>query len=61
MALVIVLSTGNFQIHRNVCHCHSLKERMENGFLGKVIFTVTILAVMFVFSTLERYPFATPN
>ena len=43
------------------CHCRSVKEKVENGLLGQVIFIIIILPEMIVFSTLERYPFATPN
>ena len=35
-----------------------MKDRVENGLLGQVIFIIIILSVMIVFSTLERYPFA---
>ena len=60
MALIIVISTGDFQIRWNVLHCRSVEEKVENGLLGKVIFIITISPVMIVFCTLERYPFATP-
>ena len=61
IALIIVMSTGDFQIRWNVLSL-SFKKR-ENGKwpLGLSDFYITILSVMIVFSTLERYPFATPN
>ena len=59
MALIIVISTGHFQIRSNVLSL-SLKER-ESGKCPLGIFIITILSVMIVFSTLERYPFAAPN
>ena len=39
------------------------KRKRENGKwpLGLSDFYITILSVIIVFSTLERYPFATPN
>ena len=38
-----------------------MKEKVKDGLLGQVIFIITILSVMIVFSTLEIYPFATPD
>ena len=38
-----------------------MKRVIGNGLLAEVMFIVTILSVMTVFSTLESYPFATPN
>ena len=62
MALIIVISTEDFQIHWNVLtYCHSVKEKVKNGLLDQIIFIITILSVMIVFSTLETYSFATPN
>ena len=43
------------------CHYRSVKEKVENGFLGLVIFIITVSSVMIVFGTLERRTFATPN
>ena len=41
MARIIVISTGDFQILRNVyCHCRSVKDKVENGLLGEVIFII---------------------
>ena len=61
MALIIVMSTRDFQIRWNVLAL-SFKER-ENGKwpLGLSDFYVTVLSVMIVLSTLEKYPFATRN
>ena len=61
MALIIVISTGDFQIRWNVLSL-SFKER-ENGkwSLGLSDFYITILSVIDVFSTLERHPFAIRN
>ena len=42
-------------------YCRTVKEKVENALLGLVIFIIAILSVMTVFSTLESYPFATPN
>ena len=54
MVFIIVISTGDFQIRLNV---------LLLSFI--VIFIITILSVITVFSTvfstLERYSFATPN
>ena len=61
MALIIVVSTGDFQIHWNVLLL-SFSERESGKWpLGLSDFIITILSVMIVFSTLERYPFATPD
>ena len=56
MALIIVISTGDFQIRWNVLSL--LFSEIESG---KVVFIMTILSVMIVFSNMERYPFATTN
>ena len=56
MALIIVMSKGDFQIY-----CRSVKEKVENDLLSEMIFSITILSVMVVFFNLERCPFATPN
>ena len=61
MALIIVISTGDFQIRWNVLSLSFSKREVENGILGQVIFVITTLLVMIVFSNLERYSFATPN
>ena len=61
MALIMVISTGDFQIRWNVLSLSFSERESENGFLVYVIFIITILLVMIVFSTLERYSFATPN
>ena len=61
MALIVVISIGIFKYVGMYCRCRSAKEKAENGLLGKVIFIITISSAMIVFSTLERYPFATPN
>ena len=61
MALTIVISTGCFQIRWNVLSLSLVEEKVGNGLLGEVIFIITMLSVMIVFSTMERYPFATPN
>ena len=54
MALMIVISTGDFQIRWNVLSL-SFKERESGKWpLGLSDFYVTILSVMIVFSTLER-------
>ena len=51
----------DFQIHWNVLSL-SFKERERGKWtLGPSDFYITILSVMIVFSTMERYPFATPN
>ena len=61
MAFIIVTSTEDFQIRWNVLSL-SFKERKSGKWpLGLSDFYITILSVMTVFSTLERYPFATPN
>ena len=61
MALVIVISTGDFQIRWNVLSM-SFSERESGKWpLRLSDFYHIILSVMIVFSTLERYPFATPN
>ena len=61
MAPIIVISTGDVQIRWNVLSL-SFKERESGNWpLGLSNFYITILSVMVVFSTLERYPFATPN
>ena len=60
MALIIIKSTGDFQIRWNVLSL-SFKERESGKWpLGPSDF-YPILSVMIVFSTLERYPFETPN
>ena len=57
MAFIIVISTGDFQIPWNVLSL-SLKERESGKWpLGLSAFYITILSVMTVFSTLERYRF----
>ena len=57
----VVISTGDFQIRWNVLSL-SFKERESGKWpLGLSDFYITFLSVMTVFSTLERYPFATPN
>ena len=56
MALIIAISTGDLQIRWNVLSL-SFSER-ENG---KWPLGLSDFSVMIVFSTLERYPFATPN
>ena len=62
MALIIVMSTGNILKYVGMYYnCRSVNEKVENDLLGQVIFIITILSVMTVFSTLERYPFETPN
>ena len=61
MALIIVISTGDFQIRWNVLSL-SFKERESGKWpLGLSDFYITILSVMIVFSNLERYPFVTLN
>ena len=62
MALIIVTSTGDFQIRWNVLSL-SFSERESGKWpLGlSDFYHITILSVMIVFSTLERYSFATPN
>ena len=54
MALIIVISTGDSQIRWNVMSL-SFSERES----GK--WPLGISGFIFVFSTLERYSFATPN
>ena len=62
MVLIIVIPTGDFKIRWNVLSL-SFSERESRKWpqLGLVIFIIIILLVMTVFSTPERYPFATPN
>ena len=61
MANITVISTGDFQIRWNVLSL-SFKERESGKWpIGLSDFYITILSVMTVFSTLERYPFATLN
>ena len=61
MVHIIVISTEDFQIRWNVLSL-SFSERESGKWpLGLNDFYQTILSVMIVFSTLERYPFATPN
>ena len=61
MALIMVISTGDFQIHWNILSL-LFKERESGKWpLGLSDFYITIVSVMIVFSTLDRYPFATPN
>ena len=59
MGLIIVISTGDFQIRWNV-QLLSFSER-ESGKrpLGLSDFLMIILSDIIVFSALERYPFAT--
>ena len=61
MTLIIVILTGNFEIHWNVLSL--LFSEIESGkwHLGLRDFIITTLSVMDVFTTLERYPFVTPN
>ena len=59
MALIIVISTGDFQERWNVLSFSFSESRKWR--LGLSDFIITISSVMIVFSTLERYPFATPN
>ena len=61
MALMIVISTGDVQIRCNVLSLSFSATESGKLPLGLVIFIIIILSVMTVFSTLERYPFATPN
>ena len=61
MALMIVMSTGDFQIRWNVLSLSFSERESENGLLGLVIFIISILSVMTVFSTLERYSFVILN
>ena len=61
MALMIVISTGDVQIRWNVLSLSFSATESGKWPLGLVIFIIIILSVMTVFSTLERYPFATPN
>ena len=61
MAPIIVISTGDFQIRWNVLSMSFKESESEKWPLGLSDFYITILSVMIVFSTLERYPFATPN
>ena len=57
----IVISTGDLQIRWNVLSLW-FKERESGKWpLGLSDFYITILPVMIIFSTLDRYPFATPN
>ena len=64
MALITVTSTGDFKIRWGVLSMSFSEREREKWPLGKVIFIIIIiivLSVMIVFSTLERYLFATPN
>ena len=39
MAVIVVISTGDFQIYIGMYyHCRSVKEKVGNGLLGLVIF-----------------------
>ena len=61
MALMIVISTGDFKMRWNVLSL-SFKERKSGKWPLKLSdLVITILSVMTAFSTLERYPLATPN
>ena len=61
MALIIVISTGDFRIRWNELSL-SFSERESGKWpLELSDFIVPISSVMTVFSTLERYPFVTPN
>ena len=61
MALIIVISTGDFQIRLNILLLSFKKRESGKWPFGLSDFYITILSVMIVFSTLERYPFITPN
>ena len=61
MALITVISTGDLQIRCNVLSLLFSERESGSGLLGLVIFIINISSVMIVFSTLERYPFTTPN
>ena len=62
MALIIVISTEDFQIHWNVLPL-SFSERESGKWPLELsdFHHTCILSVMIVFSTLERYSFATPS
>ena len=62
MALIIVTSTGDFQIRWNVLPL-SFKQRESGKWPPglSVIFIITILSVIILFGTVVRHPFATPN
>ena len=61
MALVIVISTVDFQIRWNVLSLSFGERENAKWPLGLSDFIITTLSVMIVSSNLERYPFATPN
>ena len=61
MALIIVISTGNFQICWNVLSLSFSERESGKRPLGLSDFCHNYLISNDLFSTLERYPFATPN
>ena len=58
---LLFISTGDFQIRRNVLSLSFNERESGKWLLGLSDSTIIILSVMIVFSTLESYPFATPN
>ena len=54
MALVIVISIGDFQIRWNVLPLLFNEREIENGLLGQVMCIITMSSVIIVFGTLER-------
>ena len=62
MVLVIVISTGDFQIRWNVLSLSFSETESGKWPLGLSDFHHNYLvSIMTVFNTLERYSFATPN
>ena len=61
MALIRVISTGDFQIRWNVLSLSFSERDSGKRPLELSNFIIIILSVMIVFNTLERYSFATPN
>ena len=61
MALIVVISTGDFQICWNVASLLFRERESGKWPLGQSDFIISILSVMTVFSTLERYSFARPK
>ena len=61
MALIRVISTGDFQIRWNVLSLSFSERDSGKRPLELSNFIIIILSVMTVFNTLERYSFATPN
>ena len=61
MTLIMVISTEDFQIRWNVLSLSFSEKESGKWPLELSDFIMLIMSVMIVFSTLERYSFATPN